>query len=156
MDADPTFLPPGSYALTWPLLGGLLLLALVVWAAVVWLAGRAPEELRRAPMPPSALAKARAEALAEIDEIERSVHFGARSARAGHHALSRTVRAFVAEVSGLDVETMTAADLRARGPQHLAALIETYYPSQFGSRESEPPSITTAAGAGREVVGGWS
>lgn len=156
MDADPTFLPPGSYALTWPLLGGLLLLALVVWAAVVWLAGRPPEALRRAPMPPGALAKARAETLAAIDAIESSVHSGGRTARAGHHELSRTVRRFVAEVSGLDAEAMTAADLRAHGPEHLAALIETYYPSQFGSRESEPPSITAAAGAGREVVGGWS
>lgn len=156
MDADPTFLPPGSYALTWPLLGGLLLLALVVWVAVVWLSGRPPEELRRAPMPPGALARARAETLARIDEIEASVHAGERSAREGHHELSRTVRRFVADVSGLDAEHMTAADLRERGPEHLADLVATYYPSQFGVRESEPPSITAAARAGREVVGGWS
>lgn len=156
MDADPTFLPPGSYALTWPLLGGLLLLALVVWAAVVWLSGRPPEELRHAPMPPGALAKARAEAIAQIDAVEASVLSGERSARAGYHELSRVVRRFVAEVSGLDAEHMTGADLRECGPEHLADLVATYYPSQFGVLESEPPSITTAARAGREVVGGWS
>lgn len=156
MDADPTFLPPGSYALTWPLLGALLLLAFVVWATVVWLSGRPPEELRRAPMPPGALAKARAEALARIDAVEASVHAGETSARQGHHELSRTVRRFVADVAGLDAERMTAADLRARGPERLAGLVETYYPSQFGVRESEPPTITSAAQAGREVVGGWS
>ena len=55
---------------------------------------------------------------------------------------------FVADVAGLDAERMTAADLRARGPERLAGLVETYYPSQFGVRESEPPSITSAAKAG--------
>lgn len=156
MDGDPTFLPPGSYGLTWPLLGGIILVALLVWAGVVWLMTRPPEDERGAPLPPDAVAKKRAEALAAIDEVERAVTQGEITARAGHHRLSRTVRRFVAAVSGLDAEKMTAEDIRARGPEHLARLIEAYYPSQFGVRESERPSITAAARAAREVVGGWS
>ena len=66
------------------------------------------------------------------------------------------MRRFVAEVSGLDAEKMTARDLRKRGPEHLARLIAAYYPSQFGAAESAPPSIGKAASAAREVVGGWS
>ena len=35
MDADPSFLPPGSYGVVWPLLGGLLLLPLRCLAPLV-------------------------------------------------------------------------------------------------------------------------
>ncbi|OAB88600.1 hypothetical protein AWH69_02010 [Janibacter melonis] len=156
MDADPSFLPPGSYGVVWPLLGGLLLLLLLVWAGVVWLMTRPPQDESHAPLPPSALVKLRGETLAQIDEVERSVREGERTARAGHHELSKVVRRFVAEVSGLDAEKMTARDLRKRGPEHLARLIAAYYPSQFGAAESAPPSIGKAASAAREVVGGWS
>lgn len=156
MDADPSYLGPGSYGLLWPILGALLLLALLVWAGVIWLSTRPPEETRGAQMPPDAVTKRRQEALARVDEVERRVHAGELSARSGHHELSVVVRGFVADVSGLDADRMTAAELRSYGPEHLARVIEQYYPRQFGPVESEPPSIRSSAGAAREVVSGWS
>ena len=75
---------------------------------------------------------------------------------AGHHELSQIVRGFVSKASGLKAETMTAADLRERGPAHLAQLIEEYYPRQFGQAEADPPSFARSAKAARDVVGGWS
>lgn len=156
MDADPTYLGPGTYGLLWPVLGGLLLLALLVWAGLIYLSTRPPEEPRRAPMPPDAVTRIRLAALGRIDEVEQQVHSGGLSARGGHHELSLVVRGFAAEVAGLDADRMTAADLRARGPEHLARLIEEYYPRQFGAAESEPPTIDASARAAREVVSGWT
>ncbi len=154
MDAE--YLAPQGYSVMWPVLGGLLLLALLVWFLGVWLTTRAPEDEPGAPLPPDAVMKMRDEALTDIDRVEREVTSGETPARRGHHELSTIVRGFVARASGLEADTMTAADLRYRGPRHLAALIEEYYPRQFGPVEAEPPSIGHSADAARQVVGGWS
>ena len=155
MSAESGFLPPGDYPITWPLLGGFILLAIFLWAVVIWLATRAPEGRAGVPLPPEAVSRLRTAALAEVDATERAVRAGERTARQGHHELSRIVRGFVAQASGLDADRMTAQELRARGPAHLARLIEAYYPRQFGVDEAEPPQIRPAAGAAREVIGGW-
>lgn len=157
MDADPVYLEPQHYTVVWPVLGGFILLALLVWAMWVWLLTRAPEEEDgSAPLPPAAVAKLRHEALATIDEVEQSVRQGRRSGRSGHHELSRVVRGFVSEVSGLEADTMTAADLRRHGPAHLAGLIEEYYPRQFGIDEADGPGFARSAAAARQVVRGWA
>lgn len=156
MDADPIYLPPQDYTVIWPVLGGFILFGLLIWAMVIWLLTRRPEEEGTAPLPPEALTKLRADALSRIEEVEESVVAGRMPARRGHHQLSKIVRGFVSRASGLEAETMTAADLRERGPAHLAALIDEYYPRQFGSEEADPPSIGRSAQAARHVVGGWS
>lgn len=156
MDADPIYLPPQDYTIVWPVLGGFILLGLLIWAMTVWMMTRPPEEQDgSAPLPPAALVKLRREALTKIDEIEARVRSGRTPARKGHHELSTVVRGFVSEASGLEADTMTAADLRAAGPAHLATLIEEYYPRQFGIEEADRPSLTASATAGRQVVGGW-
>lgn len=157
MDADPIYLAPQDYSVVWPVLGGFILFGLLIWAMVIWMMTRPPEDERGSvPLPPQAMAKLRREALARIDEVEGKVTSGAMPARRGHHELSTVVRGFVSRASGLEADTMTAADLRQRGPAHLATVIEEYYPRQFGSEEAERPSIGRSAAAAREVVGGWS
>ncbi|HCE60754.1 MULTISPECIES: hypothetical protein [Janibacter] len=157
MDADPIYLAPQGYAVTWPVLGGFILFGLLIWAVAIWLLTRRPEDPElHGSLPPSALAKLRRDALTRIDEVEARVRAEEITARRGHHELSKIVRGFVSRASGLKAEIMTAADLRERGPAHLAALIEEYYPRQFGADEADPPSFTRSAGAARDVVGGWS
>ncbi|HIZ97016.1 MAG TPA: hypothetical protein H9805_00385 [Candidatus Janibacter merdipullorum] len=157
MDADPIYLPPQDYSVIWPVLGGFILFALLIWALSIWMMTRPPEgEDGSAPLPPQALAKLRRDALARVDAIEAEVTSGSMPARRGHHELSKVVRGFVSRASGLEADTMTAADLRQRGPAHLAAVIEEYYPRQFGIEEAGRPTIGRSATAAREVVGGWS
>ena len=115
-----------------------------------------PRPRVRGRLPPAALLKLRRDALARIDKVEAAVSAKKTSPRAGHHELSQIVRGFVSKASGLKAETMTAADLRERGPAHLAQLIEEYYPRQFGQAEADPPSFARSAKAARDVVGGWS
>lgn len=157
MDADPIYLPPQDYSIMWPVLGGFILFALVIWAMVIYMMTRPPEDGEGfAPLPPAAMMKLRRDALARIDEVEAAVKDGSMPARRGHHELSKVVRGFVSRASGLEADTMTATDLRARGPAHLATLIEEYYPRQFGTEETDRPTFATSAGAARQVVGGWA
>lgn len=155
MSADTLYLEPQSYSVQWPLLGGFIIFGLLIWSLLVWMLTRPPEDGLDAPLPPQAVAKLRRIALGEIDEVEAKVASGTMPARRGHHELSKIVRGFVGDVSGLKASTMTAADLRRKGPDHLARVIETYYPRQFGADESDRPSIGASAKAAREIVGGW-
>lgn len=157
MDADPIYLAPQDYSITWPVLGAFIVFGLIIWAVAIWMLTRRPEpEDGHGTLPPAALAKLRRDALRRIDEVDTAVGSGKMPARRGHHELSRTVRGFVSRSSGLKAETMTASDLRERGPAHLAALIEQYYPQQFGAAETDAASFPKSAAAAREVVGGWS
>lgn len=157
MDADPIYLEPQGYSVIWPVLGFFIIFGLLVWAVWIWLLTRPPEsEDGSGSLPPAALLKLRRDALARIDKVEAAVAAKKTLPRAGHHELSQIVRGFVSKASGLKAETMTAADLRERGPAHLAQLIEEYYPRQFGQAEADQPSFARSAKAARDVVGGWS
>lgn len=157
MDADPIYLAPQDYSITWPVLGAFIIFGLLLWAVAIWMLTRPPEEQDgHGVLPPAALAKLRRDALSKIDGVERAVRTDKMPARRGHHELSKIVRAFVGKASGLKAETMTATDLRERGPAHLAALIEEFYPRQFGAAEADTPSFGRSAKAARDVVGGWS
>ncbi len=155
MDADPIYLPPPDYTVIWPVLGGFILFGLLIWVMVIWMLTRRPDAAGHASMPPAALTKLRQEALTKLDEVDRAVTAREMPPRRGHHALSRIVRDFVSDASGLEAETMTAADLRERGPAHLADLIERFYPRQFGAAEVEHPGFADSAAAARQVVGRW-
>lgn len=156
MDADPIYLAPQDYSITWPILGAFIIFGLIIWAMAIWMLTRRPEdEDGHGTLPPAALVKLRRDALGKIDAVDKAVRTDRMTARRGHHELSKIVRAFVSKASGLKAETMTASDLRERGPAHLAALIEEFYPRQFGAAESDAPSFTPSAKAARDVVGGW-
>lgn len=155
MVADPGYLPPHDYSVTWPVLGGFILLGLLIWVMVIWMLTRRPEDSGHAAMPPQALTNLRREALSKIDEIDHAVGTQGIPPRQGHHALSRIVRDFVGRASDLEAETMTAADLRERGPAHLADLIERFYPRQFGAAEAELSDFAGSADAARHIVRGW-
>lgn len=157
MDADPIYLAPQDYSVTWPVLGAFIIFGLLIWAMVIWMLTRRPEEASgHGSVPPSALAKLRRDALAKIAEVETAVGSQRTTGRRGHHELSQIVRSFVSSASGLSAETMTAKDLRERGPAHLAAVIEQFYPSQFGVEEADAPGFARSAAAARAVVEGWS
>ena len=71
MDADPIYLAPQDYAITWPLLGGFIIFALIIWCVCIWLFTRTPDPQERGgSLPPSALTKLRRDALRRIDEID--------------------------------------------------------------------------------------
>lgn len=40
MDADPIYLAPQDYSITWPVLGAFIIFGLLLWAAAIWMLTR--------------------------------------------------------------------------------------------------------------------
>lgn len=151
--------PPAQYGWGWMLLalGILALLVLGAWLLIV---------LTRPPRTPAAaavtspstldvLSLLRTEYLDRIQAVEND-YLGRRlSARQANLELSRVVRAFVNEYSGLEAPVLALDDLVARGvhPALIDAMGRHYYPSIF----RQGPAIDPVAGAAaaRTVVRAW-
>lgn len=161
MPASDELYPPAQYGWGWILLaiGVLLLLALAAWLLIVLtrpkrsitIPGTAPY------VPPTAevLAQLRNEYLADVQRIELAYRSGNMDPRRANLELSRTVRSFVNEYSGLEAPVLSLDDLVARGvdPALIDAIRRHYYPSIF----QRGPAIDPAYGAeaARKVVTTW-
>lgn len=151
--------PPAQYG--W---GGLLLAVgiLVLLIAAAWLTIALTRPRRALPRTSTAalpnadvLTQLRAEYLERVAQVESDYRDRRLSARAANLELSRTVRAFVNEYSGLEAPVLALDDLVARGvhPSLIDAMRRHYYPGVF----RQGPSIDPAAGAeaARTVVRAW-
>lgn len=156
MPGDDLLYPPTQYGGGWLLLLLALVALLVVGAVLVAVLTRP----RRAPVAPAvpvavALQQLRGEYLARIDDIERRARSGELDARRAHAELSRLMRGFVNEYSGLEAPVLTLQDLAARGvhPALVDALGRFSYPSLFPRRAPVDPVL--GAEAARQVVHTW-
>ncbi|GGH50351.1 hypothetical protein [Microbacterium album] len=152
--------PPAQYGVGWLLLALGILAALVALAWLVVLLTRSRAERQPPPAPPApvpldVLAQLRHEYGERIDRIEQAYRAGELDPRRANAELSRAVREFVNEYSGLEAPVMTLQDLAARGvhPALLDALQRHYYPSIF--RSGPPVDPIAGAAAAREVVAAW-
>ncbi len=154
---------PGVQYSGWWILLALGIIALCVLA--VWLLVALTRPRRSIPAPPTATVPAvppadillvlRDDYLAQIQRIEDDYRAGRSDPRAANLALSRTVRAFVNEYSGLEAPVLSLDDLVALGvqPALIDAIRRHYYPSIFRNG----PAIDPLAGAqaARTVVTSW-
>lgn len=146
----------------WLAIGALAAVA-VYYAAVTWWARprRTPAPAVPAPVPAPVPVDPRPGHLAELDRIAREVSDGRIPARAGHQAVSRTVRSYVGAVSPLPADRMTLADLRsvARGNRTvlLADAIELMYPPSFapGEEGRAAERFPEAVARARQLVSSW-
>lgn len=156
MPDDDLLYPPAQYG------GGWLLLVFAIVAVAV-LAGLIVARLTR-PRPPEAepqvdvasvLTQLRTEYLDAIDDVERRATGGEIDARRAHAELSRLMRTFVNEYSGLEAPVMTLQDLVAAGvhPALVDALRRYAYPSVF--RREDPLDPALGADAARKAVRLW-
>ncbi|MGO2746626.1 hypothetical protein [Microbacterium sp.] len=153
--------PPAQYGWGWILLafGVIAVLILAGWLVLfltrpkrsITVAGQAPV------IPPAGdvLSMLRMEYNSSIDEIESAYQAGAIDARSANLELSRVVRTFVNEYSGLEAPVLALDDLVRMGvqPALIDAMRRHYYPSAF----RRGPSIDPHAGAdaARKVVATW-
>lgn len=156
MPDDDLLYPPTQYGGGWLLLLLAIVAVLILGAVVVGLLTR-PKRLAVTPRvdPAAVLMQLRGEYLAGIDDIDRRARSGELDARRAHAELSRLMRTFVAEYSGLEAPVMTLQDLVARGvhPALIDALGRFSYPSLFRSRPPVDPVL--GAEAARQVVRAW-
>lgn len=154
--------PPAQYGWGWMLLAIaiLALLALGAWPLIVLTRPRrtlttAHADVGQAPLVIDVLSQLRTEYLTRIQQIETEYLERHISARQANLELSRTVRTFVNEYSGLEAPVLALDDLVARGvhPALVDALGRHYYPSIF----RPGPVIDPVAGAeaARTVVRTW-
>jgi len=154
--------PPAQYGWGWMLLaiGILALLVLGAWLLIVLTRPRrtlpvADATAGQEPLIVDVLSQLRTEYLARIQQIETDYRERRLSARQANLELSRVVRTFVNEYSGLEAPVLALDDLVARGvhPALIDAMGRHYYPSIF----RQGPAIDPVAGAdaARTVVHSW-
>ena len=161
MSGSDELYPPAQYGWGWLLLafGVLALLVAAVWLVILLTRPRrlAPPVDPGATMPRTAdvLSQLREEYLARIAAIESEYRGGALDPRRANLELSRAVRTFVNEYSGLEAPVLALDDLISLGvhPALIDALHRHYYPSIF----RQGPAIDPIAGveAARRVVTSW-
>ncbi|MGF3057389.1 hypothetical protein [Microbacterium sp. YY-01] len=162
MPAPDELYPPAQYEMWW-LLIALGVLALVVLAAwLITLLTRTKTTVAAAagdanvPLAPdNVIAVLRNEYLEKIAQIELAYWSGELSDRQLSAELSRTVRTFANEYSGIEAPVLALRDLEQRGvhPSLLGALRHHYYPSIFRRHASVDPDASVAAA--RNVVSTW-
>lgn len=156
MPDDDLLYPPAQYGVGWLLLllaiVGVLILAGVVVAVLTRPKRVVPPVVAD---PAAVLMQLRGEYLARIDDIDRRARTGELDARRAHAELSRLMRSFVAEYSGIEAPVMTLQDLVARGvhPALIDAIGRFSYPSLFPRRPPVDPAL--GADAARQVVHAW-
>lgn len=154
--------PPAQYGWGWMLLaiGILALLVLGAWLLIVLTRPRrsvtaAGDAGAPAPLTVDVLSQLRTEYLERIRMVETDYRERRLSARNANLELSRVVRTFVNEYSGLEAPVLALDDLKARGvhPALVDAIGRHYYPSIF----RQGPAIDPVAGAeaARTVVRTW-
>jgi len=152
--------PPVQYSGLWVLLaiGIVVAIVLIGWLVIALTRPRpitAP--VQGVPTPPLqvVIQLLRSEYLSSIDEIERAYDAGDLDARGANLELSRLVRAYVNEYSGLEAPVLTLDELASRGvhPSLVDALRRHYYPSIF--RRGPIVDPRAGAAAARRVVTTW-
>ena len=161
MPAPDELYPPAQYGWGWLVLA-ISILLLLAGGAWLLLALTRPKQSITLPgepasVPPTAavLDQLRGEYLADVQRIEDAYRSGNMPPRQANLELSRTVRAFINEYSGLEAPVLSLDDLIARGvdPVLIDAIRRHYYPSIF----QRGPAIDPVYGAeaARAVVTSW-
>lgn len=154
--------PPAQYGWGWLLLalGIIAVLVLLGWLLIFLTRPRRsvvlPGQLQpSAPHSADVLSMLRQEYLVRIQQIETDYRDGELHPRHANLELSRVVRTFVNEYSGLEAPVLALSDLIELGvhPALIDAMHRHYYPSIFRNG----PAIDPIAGAeaARKVVTTW-
>lgn len=148
------FTDPISYSWYWLWLALLALVLVIGWYAgvTVWAHGRRWRDGGPPPVP-----TARDRALFELDQIGHQVAAGGLTERDGYQQMSRVVRTFVADMTGLPAQSMALADLNAAGVTSVAEAIALMYPPEFApapAPQYEPIDHTLARA--RALVVSWT
>ena len=153
--------PPAQYGWGWVLLAFGILALLIVgsWLVIALTKQRRPADRLGIEQPQlltgDVLSQLRVEYLDRVQQIETDYREKRLSPRNANLELSRVVRTFVNEYSGLEAPVLALDDLVSRGvhPALIDAMRRHYYPSIF--RQGPPIDPLAGAEAARTVVRSW-
>ncbi|MDO4241882.1 MAG: hypothetical protein Q4C71_05055 [Microbacteriaceae bacterium] len=151
-DKGPEIIPPVEYSPIWEFLGWALLALVLVYFLLAWFFSR-PKQIRQTPPPRRNLNTLRAKYFAAIDGVERAFNSGEFTQRQVHTELSRQVKQFAAEASGVNLDRMTLEELRKTHFTGVTKAVSEYYPQVFSPDTDMPPE--KGIFAAREVIKLW-
>ncbi|MHA7177740.1 hypothetical protein ACX80D_13885 [Arthrobacter sp. Sr24] len=156
MPGDAIFYAPIGYSVWWPLLGAALLILCAGTVAWIWIATKSRTNTA-VPIfvAPRNTSSVKRKYWSLIDDIQHRYDAGQLDGRAAHLELSLVVRTFVHEMTGLQTQRMTLAQLREHRLPLAADAVEQFYPAEF-SRVSQNYSFPESAQTAREVVARWN
>lgn len=162
MSAPDDLYPPTQYGGLWLLLAFGIIVLLVI-AAILLVVLTRPKKVADAIADdpetqltlPEVVARLQGDYLRQIDAIERGYRERTLPPREANVQLSRLVRRYVNEYSGLEAPVLSLQDLQRLGvnPSLIDALRRHYYPSIF--RSGPPVDPVAGAEAARTVVRSW-
>ena len=92
-----------------------------------------------------------------VQDIKNRYAAGAVSKRVGYQELSAVVREFVHAATGINVENLTAAEIKGMGIGMLDVLMEEYYVPEFAEDErAKKKNLSAACDKTEGVIRAWN
>lgn len=92
-----------------------------------------------------------------VRDIKNRYTDGAITKRGGYQELSGVIREFMHEATGINVENLTASEVKAIGLRELDVLMEEYYVPEFAEDEkAERRNLANACDRAEGVIKAWS
>lgn len=93
----------------------------------------------------------------KIQRLINEYQSGKVDVRDGYQQLSALIRGFVHEVTGINVETLTAAEVKQLGIRKLDILMEEYYVPEFAEDEKgKDKDLVLSCNTAMGVIKSWS
>ena len=153
-------LQPVMSFLIWWILIGLVLLALVILAQVIFRNVFA-EQLREAKrkhklrkIDRKSLPALKGKYLNELGKIDAEIKSGRITIRRGYQKLSRLIRKFANEATGINVDKYTLAEINMLGMPQLTRLVAEYYEPEFARYTKADINVSLQRTKG--VIERWS
>lgn len=108
-------------------------------------------------MSPQVLAGMKNQYIGRIQRLINDYQRGAFDKRDGYQQLSAIIRGFVHEATGINVETLTAAEVKRMGIRKLDILMEEYYVPEFAEEErGKDKDLLLSCNTAMGVIKSWS
>ncbi|MCR5403234.1 MAG: hypothetical protein K6E91_05355 [Butyrivibrio sp.] len=108
-------------------------------------------------MSPQVLAGMKNQYIGRIQRLLNEYQAGVFDKREGYQQLSAIIRSFVHEATGINVETLTAAEVKRMGILKLDKLMEEYYVPEFAEDErGKDKDLLSSCNTAMGVIKSWS
>lgn len=129
-----------SYSVYWFLvfeIGFIFLLSVILYIFIKYRLSKKPKKRIKVKKEVSgeALAKAKAKYSKALNRLRKKYHEKNMKDRKAYEQLSRVIRRFAYEVTGINVTNYTLEEIRPLNMEQLTMLVELCYPPEFGPQE---------------------
>lgn len=116
-----------------------------------------PPAAIRIQMSPQLLQRMKFQYINKIQKLMNDYQGGRFDKREGYQQLSAIIRGFVHEATGINVETLTAIEVKRLGIQKLDILMEEYYVPEFAEDErGKDKDLVLSCNTAMGVIKSWS